>query len=100
MSMCYTLCTYPFAISSFSDLSRVVSCQVNRMGTQTKRHLMQWNTLSDAMELSDTEDPDVTVNDGQIVDDVRELHDSNRHNNKTLFCVSLIVCIMFDCSAQ
>ena len=65
------------------------------MGTQTRRHLMQWNTLrqweyTETMEL-DCEDPDVTVNDDHSVDDVQESHGSNSHNSKTLFSMSLLV---------
>ena len=45
---------------------------------------------TETMEL-DTEDPDVTVNDDHTDDDVQEPHDSNSHNSKTLFSMSLLV---------
>ena len=85
------MCSCPFVISSFSDLSSVMSSEQDGDSDEETLDAMEY---ADAMELPDTGDPDVTVNDDQIGYDIQESHDSNRHNSKTLFYMSLIVCTM------
>ena len=76
-----------FANSSFSDLSSVMSSEQDEDSDEETLDAME---CTETMEL-DTEDPDATVNDDHIVDDVQESHDSNSHNSKTLFSMSLLV---------
>ena len=72
MSMCYTVCGCFFVISSFSDLSGVMSSEQDGDSDEETLDAMEYTEA-----MVDTEDPDVTVNDDHTVDDVQESHDSN-----------------------
>ena len=64
----YCVCLFFFVISSFSDLSSVMSSEQDGDSDEETLDAMEY---TEAMEL-DTEDPDVTVNDDHTVDDVQE----------------------------